>query len=148
MSGAAQQEQDIGGGGGGENTQGLSPRTASSDARSNLSLNIKQFKEDIERRRQKSMERARRTLKKEEAATVAADVRQPLRLQREGNMKYQVDPDQLLRDLAGVDTTTSSDGLRGWSPKHSQKRSTHGMESMVGRRAHMSELKNGSERSF
>ena len=127
-----------------DNNQVLSPRTASSDARSNLSLNIKQCKEDIERRRAKSMLQARKSL---EAGPAAADVRQPLRLQREGTMKYQVDPDQLLRDLAGVDTSASSEGLRGWSPKHSRKRSSQGVDSMVGQRAHMSKNLSGEELS-
>ena len=127
-----------------DNNQVLSPRTASSDARSNLSLNIKQCKEDIERRRAKSMLQAKKSL---EAGPAAADVRQPLRLQREGTMKYQVDPDQLLRDLAGVDTSASSEGLRGWSPKHSRKRSSQGVDSMVGQRAHMSKNLSGEELS-
>ena len=108
-----------------------SPKTELQNMRRNLSLNIQNFKEDISRKRRMALNAA--------AARVASDQRLPL---PEGlkpsltpYMKYTVDPDQLLKELAQVDTSGSADGLRGWSPKHSRRRPEVGIGKLDGEKA-------------
>ena len=91
-----------------------SPGTALRNIRSHLSLNIKKFKEEAEYKRNMVMKTA--------LANVASGTppRPSSKPSLTPYMKYNVDPDQLLRELAHVDTSAAADGLKGWSPKYSR----------------------------
>jgi len=52
-------------------------------------------------------------------------------------MKYDVDPDVLLKELSQVDSSSANSGLTGWSPKHSRRRPARGVEMLEGSKAHM-----------
>ena len=105
-----------------------SPKTALRNMRTNLSLNIKKLKDELSEKRKKVM----KVTTSKVAKGLSENVRPRSEPYERSYMKYDVDPDQLLKELASIDTSTAAEGLRGWSPKHSRTRPKSGIEIVEG----------------
>ena len=106
-----------------------SPKTELANMRKNLSLNISKFKDQVNRKRQQVMTQATASVTSN-GGNMSSKLSPELKPRLTPYMKYDVDPDAILRELSSIDSSAANQGLKGWSPTHS-RRKPNGMKNGV-----------------